>query len=75
MKKVLPLLSLFTLLCFVSSASAEWNSAKDVNTEEGLGAVVFMSFAENMPWIADGADTGKYLYVIGEAGCSATVQL
>ena len=75
MKKILPLLSLFTLLCFVSSASAEWNSAKDVNTEEGLGAVIFMSFAENMPWIADGTDTGKYLYVIGEAGCSATVQL
>ena len=75
MERTLSFLSLFILLCFVSTASAGWNKAGDANTEEDRGAVVIMSFAENMPWIADGTDTGRYLYVLAKADCAACTQL
>lgn len=68
------LTSLLTLLLFSVPARAEWNSDKDVNTVQGVEAKRLMDFVENMPWVADGEDTGKYIYVFADAGCSATKQ-
>ncbi len=76
MKRLLPLLVLPLILAFAAPARADWNSGKDINTEtDPIGAKTIMDFAENMPWAPDGADTGKYLYVLADAGCSATKQL
>ena len=68
------LVSFFALLLLSVSARAEWNSGKDVNTVQGIEAKRLMDFVENMPWVADGEDTGKYIYVFADAGCSATKQ-
>lgn len=75
MKYVWITASFLLSICCSSPALAEWNAAKDFSVEEGLGAKNIMEFAENMPWIADGEDTGKYLYVIADAGCSASQKL
>lgn len=61
------------LFFLAAPVRADWKDGELV--EEGPGAQILMDFAENMPWIADGEDTGKYLYVIADAGCSATRQL
>ena len=75
MKKLLPLCILLFLFAFALPASAEWNASKDSNILGDPDAKVVMDFVENMPWIADGADTGKYLYVLADAGCTYTKQL
>ena len=75
MKKLSSLLLLLLLFTFVTPAQAEWNAAKDSNTLGDPEAKILLDFVENMPWIADGADTGKYLYVLADAGCQYTKQL
>lgn len=76
MKRLVLLFSLCVGVCLASPAGAgDWNSDGDRLTEKGLGAKNLIEFAENMPWIADGKDTGKYLYVLADAGCSASAEL
>lgn len=75
MKKLFSLLVLSLLFAFALPASAEWDSGGSTNTLGDFDAKIVMDFVENMPWIADGEDTGKYLYVLADAGCTYTKQL
>ena len=76
MKRFFPVFVLLALLCLAAPTHAEWNSGNDINTEtDPLAAKILMDCVENMPWIPDGVDNGKYLYVFADAGCSATKQL
>ena len=78
-------LSFFLLTTFLAlstvSPSLAWSpeAAEDargeIATYTGNHAKNMMTIVENLPWLPDGKDTGKYLYVFFSPGCQFSKEL